>query len=106
VYNPEFTEYEDQYSGVWARINNGGGYLAGATDLVVDSPGASIFSKYDLIKNTRTGEIMRVTSVNYSTNTLTVSRGAGATAAAAINDDEIENRPHDFEHSFHLGKQV
>src|SRR3989338_5375364 len=85
VYNPEFTEYEDQYSGVWARINNGGGYIAGATDIVVDSPGASIFSKFDLIKNTRTGEIMRVTTINYSTNTLTVSRGAGATAAAAIN---------------------
>jgi hypothetical protein len=25
VYNPEFTEYEDQYSGVWAQINNGAG---------------------------------------------------------------------------------
>ena len=30
VYNPEFTEYEDQYSGVWAQINNGAGYASGA----------------------------------------------------------------------------
>ncbi len=88
VYNPEFTEYEDQYSGVWARINNGAGYNSAATALVVDSPGVSIFTKYDLIKNTRTGEIMRVTAVDYGTNTLTVTRGAGATAAAAINDDD------------------
>jgi len=88
VYNPEFTEYEDQYSGVWAQINNSAGYLAGDTALVVDNPGGSIFTKYDLIKNTRTGEIMRVTAVNYSTHTITVTRGAGATAAAAINDND------------------
>lgn len=88
VYNPEFTEYEDQYSGVWAQINNGAGYASGATALVVDNPSAAIFSKFDLIKNTRTGEIMRVTAVDYSTQTLTVTRGAGATAAAAINDND------------------
>ncbi|HBD24457.1 MAG: hypothetical protein UU11_C0012G0005 [Parcubacteria group bacterium GW2011_GWF2_40_69] len=88
VYNPEFTEYEDQYSGVWAQINNGAGYSSGATALVVDNPSAAIFSKFDLIKNTRTGEIMRVTAVDYSTQTLTVTRGAGATAAAAINDND------------------
>ncbi len=88
VYNPEFTEYEDQYSGVWSQINNGAGYNSSATDLAVDNPSAAIFSKYDLIKNTRTGEIMRVTSVNYSTNVITVTRGAGATAAAAMNDND------------------
>ncbi len=88
VYNPEFTEYEDQYSGVWAQINNGAGYTSGATALAVDNPSAAIFSKFDLIKNTRTGEIMRVTAVDYSTQTLTVTRGAGATAAAAILDND------------------
>jgi len=88
VHNPEFTEYEDQYSGVWAQINNGAGYAAGDTALVVDNPGAAIFTKYDLVKVVRTGEIMRVTAVNYSTNTLTVTRGAGATAAAALLDND------------------
>ena len=88
VYNPEFTEYEDQYSGVWAQINNGAGYTSGATSLAVDNPSAAIFSKFDLIKNSRTGEIMRVTSVDYAGNLLTVTRGAGATAAAAINDND------------------
>ena len=88
VYNPEFTEYEDQYSGVWAQINNGAGYDSDDTALVVDNPGGSIFTKYDLVKNVRTGEIMRVTAVNYTTHTITVTRGAGATAAAAILDDD------------------
>ncbi len=88
VFNPEFTEYEDQYAGVWAQINNGAGYSDSDTALVVDNPGGAIFTKYDLIKNTRTGEIMRVTSVNYTTNTITVTRGAGSTSAAAINDDD------------------
>src|SRR3989344_5382147 len=88
VYNPEFTEYEDQYSGVWAQINNGAGYASGATALVIDNTGVSIFTKFDLVKNTRTGEIMRVTAVDYGTNTLTVTRGAGATAAAAINEND------------------
>ena len=88
VYNPEFTEYEDQYSGTWAKINNAAGYDAAATALIVDNPGASIFTKYDLVKVVRTGEIMRVTSVNYSTDTVTVTRGAGSTAAAAILDDD------------------
>lgn len=88
VHNPEFTEYEDQYSGVWAKINNGAGYTAGDTALVVDTPGGSIFTKYDLVKVTRTGEIMRVTAVNYGTNTITVTRGAGSTAAAALLDND------------------
>lgn len=88
VYNPEFTEFEDAYSGVWAQINNAAGYLATDTALVVDTPGASIFTKYDLVKVTRTGEIMRVTAVNYTTNTITVTRGAGATAAAALVDND------------------
>lgn len=88
VYNPEFTEYEDQYTGVWAQINNGAGYAAGATVLAVDNPGSMIFTKYDLIKDTRTGEIMRITSVDYAGGNITVTRGAGATAAAAINDND------------------
>lgn len=86
VYNPEFTEYEDQYSGVWDAINNGAGYSDSDTALVVDD--ASKFTKYDLVKVVRTGEIMRVTSINYSTKTLTVTRGAGATSAAAILDND------------------
>ena len=59
TYNPEFTDFEDQYTGVWAQINYASGYAAGvATGLAVDTPGVSIFTKYDLVKVVRTGEIM------------------------------------------------
>ncbi len=88
VYNPEFTEYEDAYTGVWAKINNAAGYSSSDTTLAVDTPGALIFTKYDIVKNMRTGEIYRVTSVNYSGNTITVTRAQGSVSAAAINDND------------------
>jgi len=88
VYNPEFTEYEDQYGGVWAQINNGAGYTTGDTTFAVDNPGASIFTKNDVVKNTRTGEHYRVTSVNYSGNTITVTRAQGSVATAALVDND------------------
>lgn len=84
--NPEFTEFEDAYSGVWSEIDHSGGYAADATSIVVSL--ASIFTKFDLVKVIRTGEILRITDIVYSTKTLTVSRAAGATAAAVINDDD------------------
>jgi len=70
----------------WTQINNVGGYAAGATDIVVDN--ATVFQPKDIAKIPRTGEIMFVTAVNTTTNTLTVVRGYGETAAAAINDDD------------------
>lgn len=88
VTNPEFTEYEDQYSGVWAKINLSGGYLTTDVTFVVDTPGASIFTKYDMVKNMRTGEIYRVTAVSYTNNTITVTRAQGSVSAAAINNDD------------------
>lgn len=84
--NAEFIEFEDQYMGVWGAINHGAGYNSAAVSLVVDN--ADIFTKYDLVKVTRTGEILRVTAVDYDTETLTVTRGAGSTAAASIVDDD------------------
>ena len=85
--NPEFTEFEDAYTGVWSTVNHGAGYDAAATSIVVSL--ASIFTKYDLVKVVRTGEIMRINAaVDYSGKALTVTRGAGATAAAAINDTD------------------
>lgn len=68
------------------RINNGAGYTSGDTAVVVDN--GAYFQDYDNIKFTRTGEVARVSSV--SGNTLTIVRSWGATAAAALVDnDEI-----------------
>lgn len=82
----EFIWYEEEPGGYWTQINNTTGYTAADTNLVVDD--ASIFAPKDVIKVPRTGEVMFVTAVNTTTNTITVLRGYGVTAAAALNDND------------------
>ena len=60
-------------------------YAANVTDIVVDE--ADFFTAGDLIFVVSTGEQMLVTVVTTSTKTLTVTRGYGTVAAAAIPDD-------------------
>jgi hypothetical protein len=74
----------DELSPKADAVNNGAGYAAGDTSIVVDNGG--YFRIRDLVKVPRTGEVMLVTGV--STNTLTVTRSAGGTAAAAIVDND------------------
>lgn len=75
----------------WAdAINNGAGYSAVATSVVVDH--ASYFKTQDLVKNERTGEIFKVNAApTVATNTLgTIIRGyAGTTAAAILDNDPL-----------------
>lgn len=87
THNPKFQWLEDDHLPHWTQINNGGGYTNGDTSLVVDD--ASFFQAGDIIKIPRTAEVLRVTAVNTSTNTLTVTRSWGSTAAAAINDNDF-----------------
>lgn len=77
--------YTDCLNPMWDQINNVAGYAAGDTALVVDN--GSYWNEFDLIKNMRTGEIMLNTTTP-AANTLTVVRGYGTTAAAAINDND------------------
>lgn len=82
------TDYKWTESELEARfdaINATAGYDNAATSVVVDNGGK--FAIADLVKVTRTGEVMRVTGV--STNTLTVRRGIGNTAAAIVDNDEL-----------------
>lgn len=65
-------------------INNGAGYLAADTTVTVDD--GTKFAAQDIVKVTRTGEVVRVTNV--SGNDLTIVRSVGATAAAALNDND------------------
>lgn len=68
-------------------VNNGAGYNSSATSIVVDD--GSIFLPGDLIRvytNGDWGEVMKVTAI--STNTLTVVRGYGSTAATALVDND------------------
>lgn len=82
----EFVWFEDENGARWMQINNAAGYVAGDTNLVVDD--ASIFAVADVVKVPRTAEVMRVTAVNTGTQTITVVRGWGTTAAAALVDND------------------
>ena len=60
-------------------------YAANVTDIAVDE--ADFFTAGDILHVVSTGEQMLVTVVTTATNTLTVTRGYGTIAAAAIPDD-------------------
>ena len=90
VIDTTFKILEEQPQPWSDAINNVAGYTAAATAFVVDH--ASYFKNQDLIKNERTGEIIKVNAAPViATNTLgTVIRGYGSTAAAAIlNNDPL-----------------
>ena len=82
--DPKFQWAADARKSRIDAVNNGAGYAAGDTSIVVDD--GTKFAAQDIVKVTRTAEVLRVTNV--STNTLTVVRSVGATAAAAINDND------------------
>jgi len=84
--NPKFAWFEDKYLSFNTAINNGAGYTAAATSLIVDD--ANIFRPFDIMKALRTGEVMLVTAINSVANTVTVVRGYGSTAAAALVDND------------------
>lgn len=70
----------------WSQVNNGAGYNAAATTIAVDV--ADYFSVGDMVNVPRTGELMRVTAVDPTADTLGVARGQGTTAAAALVDND------------------
>ena len=74
---------EDKAEDFLTRVNNAGGYNNSATSIVVDD--GSLIGANWLVKVQRTGEVWHVTAV--ASNTLTVVRGWGSTAAA-VNDNE------------------
>lgn len=84
VKQAKFNHLWSEPMGLKTAINNGAGYADSATSLVVDD--GSIFSVNDIVRIERTGENVRVTAI--STNTLTVTRGFGSVAAAAIVDND------------------
>lgn len=83
--NPEFKWFEDVYGGRYAKVT--GAETAGATQIEVTGAGASsayIFTVGDVVRNSRTGENFLVTALASAT-ALTVTRGFGSVAAAAMN---------------------
>lgn len=95
VSNPKFEWMEKELPAKWLMVNNGGGYADNATSIVVDNGAGADAAKFtsvgDIINVVRTGEKIRVTAVDTATNTLTVVRGVGSTAAAAmLNNDDLQ----------------
>jgi uncharacterized protein DUF5309 len=85
--DPQFKWAEDELDPRFDAINNGAGYANSATSVVVDN--AAYFEAQQMVYVPRTGEMMRVTAVNTGTQTLTVVRGVGSTAAALVDNDEL-----------------
>lgn len=82
--NPLFNYLTDEITPKEDAVNNGAGYASGDTSIVVDNGG--YFRAKDIVKVPRTGETIHITSI--SSNTLTVERSVGATAAAALVDND------------------
>lgn len=85
VKNFKYEWAEDTFRSTQTQVNNGGGYNSSDTSIVVDD--ATLFAVNDIVDAVATGEILLVTAVNTGTNTLTVVRSWGATAAASIADN-------------------
>lgn len=69
-------------------VNNSTGYASSATSIIVSNN--TYHQAYDLVKVTRTGEVLMVTAVNTGGAAIEVTRSWGATAAAALVDaDEL-----------------
>ncbi len=82
--------FEDAQLANYTQINLVAGYADTDVTFIVDD--ASIFQVNDIVKNTRTGEVMRVTGFNDTAKTITVSRAWGTTVAAAILDNDYMYR--------------
>jgi hypothetical protein len=82
--NPEFKWMEEESLTKTDQVNDGTGMNGSDTTMAVDN--GSRFRAGDVVKVPRTGENVLVTAV--ATNDLTVVRGWGSTAGAAIVDNE------------------
>jgi hypothetical protein len=82
----KFEMLEDRATPVNDRINNSGGHAAGATTITVDNTG--YFAVDDIIICQRTGETMKVSTVDTDNTLLNVSRSWGTTSAAALLDND------------------
>ena len=88
VTNPEFSWMEQDPGNRWDTINNGNGYNNSAKVWAVDNAG--YFRVGDIVQVPRTTEVVLVTNVNNTNNTITVIRGwGGSTTAPLVNDDPI-----------------
>lgn len=82
--DPEYRWFDKAQPTRYDAVNYTTGYTAGATSVVVDD--GDVFRAQDIVLDVNTGEVLQVSSV--STDTLTVTRSVGATAATTISDGD------------------
>lgn len=82
-------KYESYYRGTATRYDTCHGANADTSSTAIVVHDAAMFRTYDVIHVVRTGENMYVTDVTTGTNTLTVVRGIGTTAAAILDNDVV-----------------
>lgn len=87
VENAKFTIFTDSVLDNATTVNNAGGYSSSATSVIVTD--STQFVPHDELYVPRTGEMMMVSGVVTSTNTLTVVRGWGSVAAALNNGENV-----------------
>lgn len=78
----EFIWFDDEPVGWWTKTSA----AADATATNINVVDGSIFATHDILKVPRTSEVLRVTATNE--NVLTVVRGYGTTASAAIEEGD------------------
>ena len=78
----EFIWFDDEPVGWWTKASA----AADATATNINVEDGSIFATHDILKVPRTSEVLRVTATNE--NVLTVVRGYGTTASAAIEEGD------------------
>lgn len=106
--NPEFKWMEEEALVKSDAVNYSTGYTSADTSVVVDN--GNRFRSGDVVKAVATGEQMLVTGV--SSNTLTLSRGWGSTAAGALADNAVllivgnANEEHAEKRSMKIGDQT
>ena len=87
--DPEYKNFRDELPDRKMKINNGGGYNASATTVVID---AADDYKYAItgaiVVNSNTGEVMHVTADTTSTN-LVVTRNIGGTTFTITDNDDL-----------------
>lgn len=85
VSDPEYRWFDKAQPSKFDAVNYGTNYTAGATEVIVDD--GTKFRAGDIVMDVATGEHLHVDSV--STNTLTVDRGYGSTAAGTLTDNDV-----------------
>jgi hypothetical protein len=83
--DPEFRWFDKAQPSRYDAVDYATNYTSGATDVIVDD--GTKFRAGDIVMDVSTGEHMRVTSI--ATNTLTVVRGYGTTAAGTLTNNDV-----------------